>query len=150
MQNVTSTITNLFASADKRDWNQVQSSFDHLVLIDYASTTGEAPNWQTPKQIRDSWAGMLPGFDKTQHQIFDLEVKEDEASATAQCRGIAEHVLGNETFIVEGVYEATLLKKAAGWVISKFKFNLKDWMGNTQLPVMAMQRCAQREGRSGR
>ena len=44
------------------------------------------------------------------------------------------------TDIVEGTYETTLLKKGGDWVISQFKFDLKDWSGNRQLAAIAIER----------
>ena len=140
MENVTSTITHLFAVTDQRDWQQVESSFDNSVLLDYTSTTGKAPAWLTPRQIVDIWAGLLPGFDKTNHQLFDIEISENQDSATAHYRGKAEHYIDNDVWVVDGTYETTLLKKAGDWVISQFKFNLTDWSGNRQLAAIAIER----------
>jgi hypothetical protein len=140
MENVTSTITHLFAVTDQRDWQQVESAFDDSVLLDYTSTTGKDPAWLTPRQIVDLWAGLLPGFDRTSHQLFDIEINENQDSATAHYRGKAEHYIDNDVWVVEGTYETTLLKKGEDWVISQFKFNLKDWSGNRQLAAIAIER----------
>jgi len=140
MENVTSAITHLFAVTDQRDWQQVESAFDESVLLDYTSTTGKDPAWLTPRQIVDIWAALLPGFDRTNHQLFDIEISENQDSATAHYRGKAEHYIDNDVWVVEGTYETTLLKKGEDWVISKFKFNLEDWSGNRQLAAVAIER----------
>jgi hypothetical protein len=140
MENVTSTITHLFAVTDQRDWQQVESAFADRVLLDYTSTTGQAPAWLTPRQIVDIWSGLLPGFDKTHHELSDIEISENQDSATAHYKGKAEHFIDNEVWVVEGTYETTLLKKGGDWVVSQFKFNLKDWSGNRQLAAIAIER----------
>ena len=140
MENVTSTITHLFAVTDQRDWQQVEKAFDDTVLLDYTSTTGKAPAWLTPRQIVDIWAGLLPGFDRTNHQLFDIEISEHQDSATARYKGKAEHYIDNDIWVVEGTYETTLLKKGRDWVISQFKFILEDWSGNRQLAAIAIGR----------
>ena len=118
----------------------MESAFDESVLLDYTSTTGKDPAWLTPRQIVDIWAALLPGFDRTNHQLFDIEISENQDSATAHYRGKAEHYIDNDVWVVEGTYETTLLKKGEDWVISKFKFNLEDWSGNRQLAAVAIER----------
>jgi len=141
MENVTSTINRLFAGVDQKDWQQMESAFDDSVLLDYTSTTGRAPEWLTPRQIMDMWAVILPGFDRTHHELFDMEVSESQDSATAHWRGKAEHFIDKDVWVVEGIYESALLKKGEGWVISQFKFDLKDWSGNRQLAAIAVERA---------
>lgn len=130
----------LFTGADERDWEQVESAFDDNVLLDYTSTTGRAPAFMTPRQIVDTWAGLLPGFDRTCHQLFDIRISESEGSANAFFRGKADHYIDKDVWVVEGTYETTLVKKGENWLIREFKFNLKDWSGNRQLADVAIAR----------
>lgn len=95
----------------------------------------------TPRQIVDAWSGLLPGFDRTHHQLFDIEVNESQDSATAHFKGKAEHFIDKDVWIVEGGYDTTLLKKGEHWVISQFKFTLTNSSGNTKLATVAMERA---------
>jgi ketosteroid isomerase-like protein len=138
MESIASIITRLFGGVDKRDWQQVESTMDDKVLLDYTSMAGGTPTWLTPRQITDAWAAFLPGFDRTHHHLSDFEINEGKDSA--HFKGKAEHFIGNEIWVVEGTYDATLRKKEGDWVVSEFKFNLKDQSGNTQLPAIATGR----------
>ena len=140
MENVTSTITHLFAVTDQRDWQQVESTFDDSVLLDYTWTTGNPPERLSPRQIVDIWTGILPGFDRTHHELFEIRISEDRDSATASFRGKAEHFIGEDIWTVQGTYETALLKKGENWVISQFKFILEDWSGDRQLAAIAIER----------
>ncbi len=142
METVKSTITRLFADVDKCDWLQVESTLDDSVLLDYTSMNGGTAQWLTPQQITGAWAAFLPGFDRTHHQISDFEISENKDSSLAHYKGKAEHFIGNEIWVVEETYDATLRKKNGNWVIAQFKFNFKDQSGNTSLPAIARQRMA--------
>src|SRR5579871_3408482 len=96
MKNIASTITRLFAGADKRDWPDVENTMDDKVLLDYTSMSGGSPAWLTPRQITDAWAAFLPGFDRTNHQLSDFEINEGRDSSTAHYKGKAEHFIGKE------------------------------------------------------
>lgn len=141
MENVASTITHLFAVTDQRDWAQVESAFDNSVWLDYRSTTGRAPGYFSPREVVDLWAGLLPGFDRTHHELFDLEVNEEEDIALAHCRGKAEHFIDEEVFVVEGTYDTMLVKRDGRWLICEFKFSLIDWSGNRKLAEVAIERA---------
>ena len=140
MENVTSTVTRLFAAVDKRDWQSVEETMDNKVLLDYTSMAGGNPAWLTPRQITDAWAALLPGFDRTHHEVFDFSTTENDDSSALHFKGKAEHFIGKESWIVEGTYDATLLRKDGRWAISQFKFNLQTQNGNTQLPAIAAER----------
>jgi hypothetical protein len=91
--------------------------------------------------VVDLWAGLLPGFDRTHHELFDLEVNEEEDIALAHCRGKAEHFIDEEVFVVEGTYDTMLVKRDGRWLICEFKFSLIDWSGNRKLAEVAIERA---------
>ncbi|MBS1663700.1 MAG: nuclear transport factor 2 family protein [Bacteroidetes bacterium] len=131
----------MFRAADQRNWKRVESYFDDTVLVDFSSAKRKARAWQTPQEISHSWAGILPGFDKTHHQLFDFEINESIGSATVHYGARAEHFIDEEVWVVEGTYDATLLKKGRDWVISELKFISKNCWGNAELPKIAMERA---------
>jgi hypothetical protein len=110
------------------------------VLLDYTSFVGGQPAILTPKQITSSWAGFLPGFDRTHHQLSDFAVAIASETATITYTGKADHFIGNEVWTVEGTYESELKKVNGNWVVSKLKFNFKQQTGNLELPAQATQR----------
>jgi hypothetical protein len=137
-------VNKLFISVDNRDWESVKKIFDDTVLLDYTSMAGGEPANLTAVQIIDSWKGMLPGFDKTHHQLGNYIVESDSKKAKVFCYGIAMHYLANESknniWTVVGSYDFELKHANNIWRISKMKFNLKFIDGNNDLPCMAQEK----------
>ncbi len=136
-------VIDLFAGADERNWQKVENTFAAEVLLDYTSMNGGQPAELTPKQIVDAWAGFLPGFDKTHHQLSGLEITENGTTATAHYFARAAHLIGQEEWIVEGNYETVLENTSGSWKISKHKLMLAGQFGNTGLPAKAAERVKQ-------
>jgi hypothetical protein len=137
-------ITNLFAGADERDWQKVESTMAQTVLLDYTSMAGGEPTQLTPVQITNAWAAFLPGFDHTHHQLSGFEVKENNGTANAHYFGKAEHFIGNGVWIVEGSYDTELQKINSDWKITKHKLNFSGQSGNTNLPAVATEKMKAR------
>jgi len=141
---ITETINKLFISVDNRDWDEVKSIFCDTVLLDYTSMTGGEPAALSSSQIIDSWKDILPGFDKTHHQLGNYLVETDSDLAKVFCYGTATHYLANESkkniWTVVGSYDLELEKINNAWRIIKMKFNLKYIDGNNDLPKMAKDR----------
>lgn len=66
-------ISSIFSNTDKRNWQNVQSGMSENVLLDFTSMVGGNPSSQTPQQITNAWAAVLPGFDKTHHQLSNFQ-----------------------------------------------------------------------------
>jgi SnoaL-like domain len=107
------------------------------VLLDYTSFTGGEPAALTPKQITESWAGFLPGFDKTHHQLSNFNVTINNNVAHATYSGKADHFIGNEIWTVEGTYESELNNVDGNWLVSKLTFHFEKQSGNMGLPAEA-------------
>jgi fermentation-respiration switch protein FrsA (DUF1100 family) len=142
---VIQSIKNLFAGADERNWQKVQSVMAKTVLLDYTSMTGGSPSIQAPEQITDAWAAFLPGFDKTHHQLSGFEIKLNGNTANVHYTGKAEHLIGNEVWTVEGNYDTELRKENSNWLVTKHKFNFTRQSGNTNLPGMATKIIQQKK-----
>ncbi len=140
------TVTRLFIAADNRDWPGIKQVFADEVFLDYTSMSGGEPSLLKAEQVIDGWRGLLPGFDKTHHQIGNFLVKIRGRSATAFCYGTASHYLANESnndlWTVVGSYEFELAYIRKAWRITKMKFNMKYADGNPELPQMARERAA--------
>lgn len=147
---VIDTVNGLFIGVDERDWSKVKQSFDNSVLLDYSSMTGGKPVTLHPDKIIDSWKGVLPGFDKTHHQIGNYLVSVDNQKAKVFCYGTATHFLddksNNHIWTVVGTYDFELIKIADKWNVTKMKFNLKYIDGNKNLPAKAMERMKKTKG----
>jgi SnoaL-like domain len=133
-------ITTIFKGADEHNWSKIENVMTPKVLMDYTSFFGGEPSIQTPKQITDSWAGFLPGFDKTNHQLFDFQVTVNNDLATVNNAIKGDHFIDNENWIVEGTYDCELVKTNDKWLVSKIKFNFASQSGNLGLLAIATER----------
>lgn len=137
-------VNKLFVAVDEPSWPLVSSVLDDSVLLDYTSMAGGEPATLTSKQIIDSWKCVLPGFDKTHHQLGNYLVSIDAENIIVFCYGTATHFLKNETnnnvWTVVGTYDLELQAKDSGLKITKLKFNLKYMDGNSDLVRVAGER----------
>ena len=143
-ENITEIIAKLFLSADERDWETTLGIFDEVVLLDYTSMTRGEPAMLDREDIVAAWKSFLPGFDSTDHQLSDFDVKIEDDRAEAVFFGHAEHFICDEIWIVEGDYETELVRKNDGWLINKLKLNLSKQDGNLELPKLAGERIARK------
>jgi len=143
-QQIIAIVNDLFISVDNRDWEKVKIIFNDIVLLDYTSMAGGEPANLSSIQIIDSWKDVLPGFDKTHHQLGNYLVEMEPLFAKVFCYGTATHYLSNESknniWTVVGSYDFELKSIRNSWSIVKMKFNLKYIDGNTDLPIMARER----------
>lgn len=138
--NIIEAINTIFKGADEHNWKRIESVMAETVLLDYTSFTGGEPAILTPNQITESWAGFLPGFDKTYHQLSNFNVTIDNNLAHVTYSGKANHFIGNEIWTVEGTYESELKNINDHWLVSALKFNFDNQSGNTDLPAQATAR----------
>lgn len=147
-QQIIETINKLFISVDNRDWENVKAIFSDTVLLDYTSMAGGQPADLASADIIDSWKSILPGFDKTHHQLGNYIIETDALVAKVFCYGTATHYLSNESknnlWTVVGSYDLELQTVSKAWRITKMKFNLKYIDGNGELPKMAQERTKNR------
>ncbi len=139
-QKIIQTISTIFNSADEHNWKNIENVMTANVLLDYSSFVGGEPLNLSPKQITDSWAGFLPGFDKTKHQLSNFKVTINNLKAIVTYNGKADHFIGNEVWTVEGTYEIDLIKINYNWLVSGLKFNFASQSGNLDLPAKATVR----------
>jgi hypothetical protein len=143
-QHVTATVNKLFITVDNRDWENVKLILSDTVLLDYTSMAGGQPATLTSSQIIDSWKSILPGFDKTHHQLGNYLFETDSDLVKVFCYGTATHYLANESnnniWTVVGSYDLELKGINNTWRITKMKFNLKYMDGNNDLPKLAQER----------
>jgi hypothetical protein len=140
-QHIIETVNKLFISVDNRDWEEVTRIFYDTVLLDYTSMAGGVPANLSSRQIIDSWKNVMPGFDKTHHQVGNYIVEKDSDVCKVFCYGTATHYLvnesGNNLWTVVGSYNFELKSYDNQWRITMMKFNLKYMDGNNHLPALA-------------
>lgn len=143
-QDIIDVVNGIFINTDERKWAVVESYFADNVELDYTSMVGGKPASLTPKQIIESWKGILPGFESTHHKIGNYVVKNNNDQANLFCYGTASHYLpvedGRPLWIVVGTYDFHLAKKNDEWKVDKMKFNYKYQSGNLNLPILASEK----------
>lgn len=138
-QDIINQITTIFSSVDERNWKKIERVMADKVLLDYTSLNGGEASLLTPQEITTAWAAMLPGFDRTHHQVSDFDINADGNMAAVHYNGRGDHFLGNEVWSAIGTFDTELRKTQGEWRITKHTFNMEKQDGNTQLPLKAKQ-----------
>lgn len=138
-EKIIQTVSSIFSNTDERNWQKVQSVMAENVLLDFTSMAGGKPSTLTPQQITDAWAAVLPGFDKTHHELSNFQVTIKDNIANVHYTGKADHFIGKEVWTVEATYDTEVEKENDKWLVTKHKLNLIKQSGNTNLPAQAIQ-----------
>lgn len=128
--------------ADNRDFRPLERFFAPETTIDYTSLWGGEPQRFAPSALMDAWAGLLPGFDATRHELSDIQVEIGDDAATAQAKVRATHWLGDRTWVVAGSYNYELIRADTGWQVSRMTFHLSDESGDRTLVEEAAAKIA--------
>jgi hypothetical protein len=130
--------------ADHREWDALAGVFADKVLLDYTSLNGGEPVVLTPEQIVSAWAGVLGGFDATQHLITNHLVTVDGAKAVCTAEFQATHYLadphGSPLWTLGGDYRFDLARTAGGWRITGLVMTARWAEGNQHLMTIAAGR----------
>jgi hypothetical protein len=132
-------ITSLFVSTDRRAWADVRACFTGTVLFDMTSLAGGAPGQATPEMIASGWEAGLRPIQSIHHQVGNFQVSVAGDEADADCYGIAYHhrptKSGRSTRVFVGTYTSHLVRSnvPAGWLIDRFRFDVKFVDGNLKL-----------------
>jgi hypothetical protein len=139
-QLIISTVTAIFNGADERNWLKVQQAMAENVYLDYSSLSGNPAASIPAEQIVNAWKSFLPGFDRTHHQLSNFSVTVEEDTATIHFDGKADHFIDQDSWTVEGSYDATAVKENGQWHVSRLKLNLLRQSGDLSLPGKAAER----------
>ncbi|WP_422083773.1 nuclear transport factor 2 family protein [Ulvibacterium sp.] len=136
--NIQTVAERLFSATDQRDWETVKSTMTDSVYVDYTSLGGDA-GFKTPETIVYGWQQVLPGFDRTVHQIHNFAIWIAGNRATATFDGIATHYLENRDWTVFVGYDTEYIKENGEWKLARIDASLYDQAGDTSLPQLAIQ-----------
>ena len=136
-------LARFFRAVDERAWDTARAAMTAPVHLDYSSFGAGAPADLDPDLIIAGWAELLPGFERTHHQLGNLELTPGESSARVRCYGTATHVIGPEVWTVVGSYDVKLVRVDGRWLIRSLRFEFKYQAGALDLPARARARLAQ-------
>ncbi|ESA38735.1 hypothetical protein N836_30930 [Leptolyngbya sp. Heron Island J] len=137
---ISAMINGVATFADQNDFVRIETFYADEIQVDYRSLWGGEVQTYTPESLMMAWAGVLPGFDQTYHDISNIQVQLADARATATADVIAEHYLGEGFWQVTGQYEYRFVKQADQWQITHMTFNLVDEVGDRRLVTLASER----------
>ncbi|NER80484.1 MAG: hypothetical protein F6K42_13085 [Leptolyngbya sp. SIO1D8] len=125
--------------ADQGDFLSIEKLYAEEIQVDYTSLWGGEVQTYTPASLMTAWAGVLPGFDQTYHDISNIEVTitGDRAMATADVT--ADHYLDEGYWQVAGQYEYRFVKQADQWLITHMTLNLTDEVGDRSAIALASE-----------
>lgn len=125
--------------ADSAMFNELEALYAPEVEMDYTSLAGGEVETKSPQKIMSEWAGVLPGFDRTRHEVSNIVVSSNGKTATATADIKAEHWVNELYWEVKGEYVYRLVKNNEQWQISAHKFNLKSESGTRDVFGPAME-----------
>ena len=96
--------------ADTGQFEVLETHFADELKVDYTSLNGGEAEIKSPQVLMTEWANVLPGFDRTRHQISDIETAMTGNSATATAKVTADHYVADLFWQVEGRYAYEFMK----------------------------------------
>jgi hypothetical protein len=142
-QAIADTITRLMLAIDRRDWRRAGSTLGEQIRTDYTSLFGGSPRTQSASELIDSWRGLLPGFDATQHLTGPIVADVAGDTARARCAVTAVHRIGPHYWNVSGHYDMELRRIDNAWTISAITYDHALVIGDETLPETARARVQQ-------
>ena len=134
-------IESITVMVDLRRFDLLDQFYADKITADYSSLWGTEPRELAREEIGNAWAGFIPGFDTTRHEITNIKVRIDGQYASAKADVTASHWLDDESWIIGGVYSFELEKVSSDWVVSYWRFDLETESGDRSLVDIAEARA---------
>ena len=115
--------------ADTRNFEALEELYAPEVELDYTSLAGGEVELKSPQAIMAQWAGVLPGFSLTRHEVSNIKVSSNGQTATTTADITASHWVSDLFWQVKGDYVYRLAKDEDHWLITAHQFNLKEENG---------------------
>lgn len=127
--------------ADRGDFESLEKLFAEAVKVDYTSAFGGESELKSPQALMTQWASLLPGFDRTHHQLSNIEIQIKGNSATATADVSADHYLNEMFWQIAGSYEYGFVKKDGQWTIDKMTFIAESEEGSRDIIAQALEQA---------
>ena len=128
--------------ADSGNFEALEKLYADEILVDYTSLAGGEPELKSPTTLMTEWAGVLPGFDRTRHEITNIDVTVTGRRAVATADVIADHYVADLHWQVTGEYRYDLVNSGEGWRIVSAAFNLQGEKGTRDVFGPATENAA--------
>lgn len=130
---IRSSINGFSTFADQGAYEYLGRVFAPEITLDYTSLFGGEVAKVKREALLEQWAGFLPGFDATFHDLSNIKVRIEDDRATATADITASHYLGDGFWAVSGRYEFALIKSDSDWQISALKIIAKSEQGSRDI-----------------
>ena len=139
---IQTTVESVANLADKGNFESLEKLYADEVQVDYTSAFGGEVELKSPQALMTQWASSLPGFDRTRHQISNIEteVKGNQATSTADV--VANHYLNEMFWQITGSYEYGLVKEDGEWTIDKMTFIAESEQGDRAIIDQAVKQAS--------
>ena len=139
IETIVESVANL---ADRGNFESLEKLYAAEVEVDYTSAFGGEVELKSPTGLMTQWASSLPGFDRTRHEISNIETEVKGNKATATADVTANHYLDNMFWQIAGSYEYGLVKEDGQWIIDKMTFIAKSEIGSRDIINKAVEQAA--------
>lgn len=140
---ITQTLTDIAAGADRHDWPRVRAAFADNVTTDYTGLWGGEPVSQAADELVAGWAAFLPGFDSTHHMVSNQTVTDLTATtAKAEADFTATHRIADALWVLGGRYSYELTLDGTGWRVTAMTMTPLWETGDRALVGQAAERAA--------
>ncbi|MGY3572775.1 nuclear transport factor 2 family protein [Vibrio paucivorans] len=141
---IRSNINSFSALADQGAFEYLGRLFAPELTVDYTTLFGGEAQQVKRQDLMQQWAGFLPGFDATFHDLSNLNVTINGDKANATVDFTASHWLGEGGFwAVSGEYEFGLERTEDNWQITSVKLNREAEQGSRDVLAEAPKHAAQ-------
>ena len=141
---ISRSITDIAAGADRHDWERVRSAFADTVTTDYSSLWGGDPVTQPADELVAGWSSFLPGFDVTHHMVANHAITSiDDTTATAEADFTATHRINDQLWTLGGRYSYELEQSDERWLVTSMTMTALWETGDRGLVAMAGERAAE-------
>ncbi len=138
------TIRDFGAFADNHLFKQLEALFAPEVRLDYSALGAPAAPIRREDLMRN-WAGLLPGFDLTLHDINIERIEITPDAALCSARVCAEHFVDGLYWQVSGHYRFEMHRTSsrwntARWEISALTLSVEGELGSREVFAAATAR----------
>ena len=127
--------------ADRGDFESLEKLYAEEVEVDYTSAFGGEVELKSPQALMSLWASSLPGFERTRHEISNIETEIKGNKATATADVTANHYLNDLFWQIAGSYEYGFVKEDGQWTINKMTFIAESEQGSRDLINQAVEQA---------
>jgi ketosteroid isomerase-like protein len=128
--------------ADQKNFESLEQLYAEKVEVDCTSAFGGKVELKSPQALMTQWASSLPGFDRTRHEISNIEAVVNGNKATATADVVADHYLEKMFWQITGSYEYGLVKEDGQWTINQMTFLAESEQGSRDIINEAVEQTS--------